>query len=371
MAYGKPWKKLPTWKNSSLLQYHAGRPLASLKDHALTARHLSASTILTPPAVFIGLLLSLWTYKCAMMVVFQNKIIYMPSVPPFSRSEKVETYARSCMPAEWTKHELRSLDGTRIVAAVGKLPRSSPAERRPASQRKVIVYFQGNASSLPPRLGFLSSVLKGLIPLPNDRGEIDHEIVALSYRGFWTSKGRPTQRGIELDAAAILDWICTREETQNNPTTMILWGQSIGAGVATNATARYIQRQNVVMGKSPNITGLLLETPFVSIKDMLIALYPQKWLPYRYLGPFLRNHWNSREALEIVAAQSPAVLPKVLLLTAGSDELVPEFSGIELEEICKINDITVTRQVIPRALHTEVMLKEDGIRSAVDFIRKC
>ena len=42
------------------------------------------------------------------------------------------------------------------------------------------------------------------------------------------------------------------------------------------------------------VDGLVLETPFTSIRAMLVAIYPQQWLPYRYLYPFLWNHWNSR-----------------------------------------------------------------------------
>jgi len=39
--------------------------------------------------VGLGLPLALWTYKCLMMVAFQRKIIYLPSVPPGSRNESL------------------------------------------------------------------------------------------------------------------------------------------------------------------------------------------------------------------------------------------------------------------------------------------
>src|SRR6266498_2441351 len=67
--------------------------VSRLDNHG--TRHFSLDvipTVLLPPIVFSGLLLTLWAYKCFMMVVFQNKIIYMPNVPPFSRNEKVEDY---------------------------------------------------------------------------------------------------------------------------------------------------------------------------------------------------------------------------------------------------------------------------------------
>lgn len=42
--------------------------------------------VLLPPLAFVGLGCTLWTWKCAMMILFQNKIIYMPGVPPWVAS---------------------------------------------------------------------------------------------------------------------------------------------------------------------------------------------------------------------------------------------------------------------------------------------
>jgi len=83
---------------------------------------------------------ALWTYKCIMMVVFQNKIIYMPSVPPFSRSEKVEDYAAQCRPVEWHEHPLRSIDGTALKLLEGSIQQSSG---KPVTKRIVVLYLQG------------------------------------------------------------------------------------------------------------------------------------------------------------------------------------------------------------------------------------
>lgn len=97
-------------------------------------------TILLPPAVFGGLLVTLWTYKCLMMVIFQNKIIYMPSVPPFSRSEKIEDYEQQCRPVEWIEHETRSSDGTLIKLVEGSIRNQNLDGCR---SHVVILYFQG------------------------------------------------------------------------------------------------------------------------------------------------------------------------------------------------------------------------------------
>lgn len=77
--------------------------------------------MLLPPAVFAGLLLALWGYKCAMMVVFQHKIIYMPFVPWGARRERIADYAADCSPVRW--HEVRTVagDGVEIALCVGRL----------------------------------------------------------------------------------------------------------------------------------------------------------------------------------------------------------------------------------------------------------
>ena len=84
-----------------------------------------------------------------MLVVFQNKIIYMPSVPPFSRSEKIEDYAASCKPVVWKQEKIRAADGTKVALAVGEIPQakregdSKGGEVLEKRRRIVVVYFQG------------------------------------------------------------------------------------------------------------------------------------------------------------------------------------------------------------------------------------
>lgn len=98
------------------------------------------TTILIPPAVFGGLLVTLWTYKCLMMIIFQNKIIYMPSIPPFSRSEKVSDYEVQCRPVVWKEHEIQTADRVAIKILEGRSSKSIPHEGR---KSVVVLYFQG------------------------------------------------------------------------------------------------------------------------------------------------------------------------------------------------------------------------------------
>ncbi|KAJ9646761.1 hypothetical protein H2204_000453 [Knufia peltigerae] len=315
----------------------------------------SIPAVLIPPAVFGGLLVTLWVYKCLMLVVFQNKIIYMPSIPPFSRSEKIGDYSSQCRPAIWTEHSLKSSDGTAIKLVEGSL--SPLEETEAATEHIVVVYFQGNASSLPPRLPYLSHVLKDLARVPKQHRK--YTIVALSYRGYWTSGGRPSQKGITLDAEAALRWVKAR----HGQARVVVWGQSIGAGVATVSLANSINGGNNV----DNLSGLVLETPFVDLQAMLVALYPQKFLPYRYLGPFLRSTWDSGTALLQISAIKRDL--NVLILEAGDDEIVPAGQAEILEEICAKQCLPVQRKIVAGSLHTEAITKRQGRQHVVGFLQ--
>ncbi|KAK0930674.1 hypothetical protein LTR91_011059 [Friedmanniomyces endolithicus] len=298
----------------------------------------SLPAVLIPPVIFTGLFVALWTYKCLMTVVFQEKIIYMPYMPPFARSEKIADYAASCRPVEWREERIRSIDGTKISLCVGSIPdaRLGPPD---VGNEIVICYLQGNGSSSPPRLPLLSQVLK----LLNASG------------------GKASQKGIELDAQAMLKWVAKNFSSNAQ---LFVWGQSIGAGIASTAAAHHVTQRC-----TPRIAGLILETPFTSIKSMLLALYPQKWLPYRYLYPFLRNHWDSGASLRRIA-ESGADPVEILLMPATRDEVVPPEEIEELERICKALELRYERKNILGALHTEATSRREGQQGVAEFVRK-
>ena len=214
------------------------------------------------------------------------------------------------------------------------------------------------------------SDLQTLRRASSDELSLSYTMVALSYRGFWTSDGRPSQRGIELDTDAALSWVYQEFQNQNHDVKVVLWGQSIGAGVASVAAVRCKQNtSNILRKRYFEINGLLLETPFLNLRSLLETVYPQRWLPYRYLWPFLRNHWDSKDTLTSLSLSREGTKPKVLILQAGKDELVPPQHGLDLESLCLLHGIQVSRIKVPGAFHTEIIAKVAGRRSIVSFIR--
>ncbi|KAL3423460.1 hypothetical protein PVAG01_05207 [Phlyctema vagabunda] len=290
----------------------------------------------------------------------------MPGLPPNARSERIEDYKNQCAGIKWHEEKIRAEDGTKLSLCVSSVEQQVDSPH--FSKSVYILYFQGNASSLPPRLPFLSPVLKVLKEHHHDSVRPTQFImVCCSYRGYWRSKGRPSEQGIAKDAVATLEWIKSHCQPQSN-VPVIIWGQSIGAGVATALAAR-----QELFSDEVALQSLILETPFISIRSMLETLYPQKWLPYRYLWPFLRNHldsWKALGNLDETAARLRTRTPAILFLEAGRDELVPKEHGNLLARRCSDLELEHRRVTIGRALHTDILAYPDGQNAVVDAIRQ-
>jgi len=333
------------------------RPRLPLHSHVLNGQRRTIFAGVSPfilvPSVFVGLLIGHWIHKCLLMVLFQNKIIYMPSLPPGSRREKLEDYSKTWAGVSWEERKIKSLDGTKLSVAVAK-PKDSPAAAHVNRKRVIVLYFQGNGASIPPRTPMLSNILRAAAK----DSPHDWTLLALSYRGYWTSSGRAHQRGIEKDAQAFVHWAVQTYGQDAENTELILWGQSIGSGVAAYAASKHLESTQTT--GVARISRLVLETPFVSIKSMLAAIYPDWWVPYKHLWPFLRSWWNSEEALRRIA-KSPHP-PKVLMLVASGDEIVPRVQANQLETLCKDLRLDVTRKDVLGALHTQASTLEQGKR---------
>ncbi|KAJ2893656.1 hypothetical protein MKZ38_008382 [Zalerion maritima] len=345
---------------------------------ARTKRSLSAEALISPPLYFFGLLASLWTWKCLMMVVFQNKIIYIPGMPPNSRRETIRDYAAQCVGVRWEEHRTRASDGTDLALCVASVSSTdTTGDPSQTGENPVyILYFHGNASSLPPRLPLLSHVLRSIKSQSSAKSSVSirYTMVCLSYRGYWTSRGRPSEDGITRDAIAAMSWIShlqdklssshieagdkIQAQVQAELAPVIVWGASIGAAFATGLAA------NVkACPANLHISSLCLETPFTSIRDMLVAMYPQKWVPYKHLWPFLRNHLDNYKNLQVLANNcrlNGTHCPHIFLLHAGKDEIVPSEHGDRLFARCVDLGFDVERHSVAGAFHNDATFRPRG-----------
>ncbi|KAK4047796.1 hypothetical protein OIV83_005138 [Microbotryomycetes sp. JL201] len=270
----------------------------------------------------LGLPTILWTYKCAVLVMFQRKIMYLPYVPLGSRKQTLDELSQSphastelaklvChqiatpspAPTRWLRRPVE-LQGLRVAhEALG--------DREPQA---VIVYLQGNAGTPLLRLPLFRRLL---LNAQKEQG-LGHGsksvILAFAPRSYWLStRATPTETSILEDYSAAIKY--ARDRYPNAHIT--LYGHSLGGAAAIRLVLSRVDIKH-------SVGSLIIENPLPSIPYMVRALYPQKWLPYHYLGGFAFDRWDARGEL---AAYNNSDLPPALWIRSGKDEIIPTWNG--------------------------------------------
>jgi fermentation-respiration switch protein FrsA (DUF1100 family) len=183
--------------------------------------------------------------------------------------------------------------------------------------RARIVYFQGNGGNLSNWAPILVGIVK--------RG---YSVLAIDYRGFGMSTGRPTERGLYLDVDAALAhaWNSTSAAGSSGPAAdapLIYWGRSLGGTMAAHgATVRH-----------PD--GLILESAFPDARavvrgsPVLMALslfatyrFPTAEFVNRTTMPVLVMHGDRDSVIPFPLGRelfSRIREPKTFVVIAGGD----------------------------------------------------
>jgi uncharacterized protein len=207
---------------------------------------------------------------------FEPKAVFFPL-----RGE-VETPAR--LGIKYQALRLRTGDGVEIAAW----------QLEPADSRADIVYFHGNGGNLSLWLPVFATL-----------NSFGYRVLAIDYRGYGLSDGKPSEPGIYRDAeAAVRHAAGTR--TPGRP--MIYWGRSLGGAVAA-AAARALPPD-----------GLVLESTFPD-KNAVI----RGSLVMRALNVFSSYRLDTVEMLR-------GFTRPVLVIHAERDTVIPFALGRELFE---------------------------------------
>jgi fermentation-respiration switch protein FrsA (DUF1100 family) len=137
-----------------------------------------------------------------------------------------------------------------------------------APGRHVVIYFPGNGDALAGSVGRFADITSDGTGL-----------IALSYRGYAGSSGRPSEKGLLQDAAAAYAFASALYPASK----IVLWGFSLGSGVA------------VALAADRQAGGVILEAPYSSIADVAAAAFP--FLPVRY---FLKDPFHSDQRIATV-----------------------------------------------------------------------
>jgi fermentation-respiration switch protein FrsA (DUF1100 family) len=203
---------------------------------------------------------------CFMLVLTQRSLMYFP--------ERARTAPETAGLPQAEEIVLDTRDGEKVLA--WHVP--------PRAEKPVVLYFHGNGGALhfrADRFRALTADGTGLL--------------ALSYRGYGGSTGKPSEAGLLQDAAACYDFAAARYPAER----LVAWGESLGAGVA------------VALAADKPVAALILEAPFTSAVDIAASVYP--YIPVRLLM------WDQfRSDRRIAAVKAP-----ILFLHGERDQTVP------------------------------------------------
>ena len=183
----------------------------------------------------------------------------------------------------FTAATVTTSDGERLH--VWHLARDNP--------RAQVVYFHGNGGNL----SLWSDVLVGL-------WQQGYDVVAVDYRGYGESTGKPSEQGLYRDVDAVVGFMHDRVRHPAAP--LIYWGRSLGTTMAAYAATV----------REPN--GIVLEAGFPSMRAVVRSspiLWALSWFS-SYEFPTAR--WMS------------AVRAPVLVLHGDEDSVIPYGLGQQL-----------------------------------------
>jgi fermentation-respiration switch protein FrsA (DUF1100 family) len=182
----------------------------------------------------------------------------------------------------------------------------------PAGQ---VVFFHGNGGNLSLWLDAVAGI--------RQRGL---SVLAVDYRGYGDSTGRPSEQGLYRDAEASIRVFADRLRKSGTP--VIYWGRSIGAPVAAHAATRL----------APD--ALVLESPMANARSLL------KTNPVLWLLSFFSSY-------RFATSESVQQLDVPLLVVHGDkDSIVPYASGRQVFEAAR--PAKKTFATIPGADHNDL-----------------
>jgi pimeloyl-ACP methyl ester carboxylesterase len=276
-------------------------------------RAIAAVTIVM--AVVLGLLWGL-----------QRRLIYFPdrTAPPIAAAERAG--ARQV----WleTRDDLRL--GAWLTPPTSKVP-GPPTWKMPksgivggpgtfAGDRRIgVLVMPGNAGNRGGRL-----------PLATALAAEGLTVLLLDYRGYGGNPGTPSERGLAHDARA--GWDHLTGEVGLSPGRVLLFGESLGAAVATGLAAE--------LGEgAPG--GLVLRSPFASLTAVGREHYPL--LP---VGLLLRDRY---EVLKTI----PRVTAPTAVVYGTADTIVPPEQSASVARHAGNGVLT---SAVPDADHNDAVL---------------
>ncbi|HET6390258.1 alpha/beta hydrolase [Hyphomicrobium sp.] len=185
-----------------------------------------------------------YAVAAGVMYIAQRQFIYFP--------DPARTSPSAADLPDVSERILSTPDGERIVAWYAPAKPGQPT----------ILYFHGNGGALELRRETIRRYL--------DRGR---GMFMMAYRGYSGSTGSPSEAANVADAKLAYDSLVADGV---NPEDIILYGESLGSGVA------------IQVAREKRVGGMVLDSPYTSILELASQHYP--WLPVAWL---LKDRYDS------------------------------------------------------------------------------
>lgn len=212
---------------------------------------------------------------CAILVLlytFQRRLIYFPAL----QTPRLQDYNA----ADMAVVSLQTPDDVTLTSWY------KPA----ASNQPTVLFLHGNAGHIGYRM-----------PLARQLINAGFGVFLLEYRGYGGNKGTPTEQGLYEDGRAALQFL---KQKGIAPQHIILYGESLGTGVATQLAVEY------------PVCAVILQSPYTSLGSVARFHYP--WL---FIKP-----WDQFDSLgRIQQIHAP-----LLILHGKRDQIVPFNEGLAL-----------------------------------------
>lgn len=236
-------------------------------------------------ALYIAVLLGACT--------FQDRLVYFPDRSPAVIGEGWPIEAM----------DIETADGETLLAW-----HMAPREGCP-----VMLLFHGNAGHIAHPVGQYRAL--------NEAGA---GMLAVSWRGYTGSTGRPSEAGLHADAAAAYE---TLRALGHAPDEIVIHGFSLGSSPATRLAA------------DVDAAALILEAPFYSARRLA-----EEILPVLPVGWIFRHPYRTDQV--IAAVDEP-----LLIVHGSADEIVPVRHSADLAELAPDG---TRRVVIEGARHNDL-----------------
>lgn len=201
--------------------------------------------------MFVGIIIvSLYIVISVLLYYLQDYFLFKPEKLP----EDFQFYYEN---QEIEEYNIETRDGAVLNGLHFKIE----------NPKGVVLYLKGNSKSI-----------KGWGKFAVDFTRNGYEVVMLDYRGFGKSTGRRTQKALKRDLQLVYDKI----KSQVNEKYIILYGRSLGSGLATKLASINNPRMLILDAPYYSLTKVAARyAPFMPLSWLIKYPLPTyKWLKY-------------------------------------------------------------------------------------------